>query len=104
MNDLFAQSARIANIQSTIVRTHTMAELAALELTLRPKAESFESFAAAKAEINERGYQCAACSINHHTHGGDAAYLRPCSCCKGKNAISTGTLADARSLIARGRF
>jgi hypothetical protein len=102
--DMFAQSARIATIQTTIMRTYTLAELAALELKLRPVSESFESFAAAKHEINDRGYQCAACSIDHNVHNGDQCFLHPCSGCKGKNAIGTGTIADARSLIARGRF
>jgi hypothetical protein len=87
MNNLWTQSARIETLQKTVMIKHTLKELAVIELRDRTADGTFETFCAAKREINDRNYQCAACSLNWHRYSGEAAWLHPCDSCKGKNPI-----------------
>ena len=71
-----------------MMKAHPLSELVIRELGCRPYSNRFLEFAAAKNEINERGFQCAACSRNWHSYGKDAPYMtQPCSGCKGKKPL-----------------
>ena len=83
-------------------RSFRIGELAAIELRDRHASGTYDSFYAAKSQLNERGMMCAACSIQHHHHNGDAALLHPCASCKDKFVISAESLREAASLKARG--
>jgi hypothetical protein len=87
MNDL-AASLRASEALLPLMKTKTTMELVSIELTHRPRGGDFHQFCAAKWTLNDRGFQCAACSISAHRHGKDAVFrCSPCTDCKGKNII-----------------
>ncbi len=87
VNDLFTQSDRIRKLQATVMVKHTLRELAVIENRDRHHNDTFESFCAAKFEINDRGFQCAACSLLWHKYGGESRWCSPCDSCKKKPPI-----------------
>jgi hypothetical protein len=87
MNDLATNLRASAALQPTLA-SKTLMEVALLELENRPRGGNFPLFCAAKWELNDRGFMCAACSIHHHALGADAPYrCSPCADCKGKKPI-----------------
>ncbi len=82
-----AESLRLTEALLPSMKTKTLMELASIELENRPRGGDFNRFCAAKWTLNDKGYQCAACSINHHAENGEPYRLRPCTDCKGKKPI-----------------